>query len=43
MIDHTGINVSHFERSKEFYTQSLASLGYRLGSPDADNFEHEVD
>lgn len=30
MIDHTGINVSNFERSKEFYTQSLASLGYQL-------------
>ncbi|MBD2463452.1 VOC family protein [Oscillatoria sp. FACHB-1407] len=30
MIDHTGINVSNFERSKEFYTQSLAPLGYQL-------------
>jgi catechol 2,3-dioxygenase-like lactoylglutathione lyase family enzyme len=30
MIDHTGINVSNFERSKEFYTHSLASLGYQL-------------
>ncbi len=30
MIDHTGINVSNFERSKEFYTQSLGSLGYQL-------------
>jgi catechol 2,3-dioxygenase-like lactoylglutathione lyase family enzyme len=30
MIDHTGINVSNFKRSKEFYTQSLGSLGYQL-------------
>ncbi len=30
MIDHTGINVSNFQRSKEFYTQSLSSLGYQL-------------
>jgi catechol 2,3-dioxygenase-like lactoylglutathione lyase family enzyme len=30
MIDHTGINVSNFERSKEFYTHALAFLGYQL-------------
>ncbi len=30
MIDHTGINVSNFEKSKEFYIHSLASLGYQL-------------
>jgi catechol 2,3-dioxygenase-like lactoylglutathione lyase family enzyme len=30
MIDHTGINVSNFEKSKEFYTNSLAPLGYQL-------------
>jgi catechol 2,3-dioxygenase-like lactoylglutathione lyase family enzyme len=30
MIDHTGINVSDFERSKDFYTNSLAPLGYQL-------------
>lgn len=30
MIDHTGINVSNFERSKDFYTNSLAPLGYQL-------------
>jgi catechol 2,3-dioxygenase-like lactoylglutathione lyase family enzyme len=30
MIDHTGINVSNFEKSKEFYTNALASLGYAL-------------
>ena len=27
MIDHTGINVSNFERSKSFYEQALAPLG----------------
>ena len=30
MIDHTGINVSDFEKSKEFYTKALAPLGYQL-------------
>jgi catechol 2,3-dioxygenase-like lactoylglutathione lyase family enzyme len=30
MIDHTGITVSNFEKSKEFYTNSLAPLGYQL-------------
>lgn len=40
MIDHKGINVSNVERSKEFYTRFLASRGYRLSLPDADNFEH---
>jgi catechol 2,3-dioxygenase-like lactoylglutathione lyase family enzyme len=30
MIDHTGIIVSNFERSKKFYTSSLAPLGYQL-------------
>jgi catechol 2,3-dioxygenase-like lactoylglutathione lyase family enzyme len=30
MIDHTGINVSNFEKSKEFYANSLAPLGYQL-------------
>jgi catechol 2,3-dioxygenase-like lactoylglutathione lyase family enzyme len=30
MIDHTGINVSNFERSKEFYTHALAPIGYQL-------------
>lgn len=33
MIDHTGINESNFQRSKEFYTQSLASLGYGMSYP----------
>ena len=27
MIDHSGITVSDFERSKSFYTQALAPLG----------------
>ncbi|WP_338326050.1 hypothetical protein [Serratia oryzae] len=30
MIDHTGINVSQFARSKEFYSKVLAPLGYAL-------------
>jgi catechol 2,3-dioxygenase-like lactoylglutathione lyase family enzyme len=30
MIDHTGINVSNFEKSKEFYTKILNPLGYQL-------------
>jgi catechol 2,3-dioxygenase-like lactoylglutathione lyase family enzyme len=30
MIDHTGINVSNFEKSKEFYAHALAPLGYQL-------------
>jgi catechol 2,3-dioxygenase-like lactoylglutathione lyase family enzyme len=30
MLDHTGINISNFETSKEFYTQVLAPLGYQL-------------
>jgi catechol 2,3-dioxygenase-like lactoylglutathione lyase family enzyme len=31
-IDHTGINVSNFEKSKEFYAHVLAPLGYQLSS-----------
>jgi len=30
MIDHTGVNVSDFGRSLEFYRQALAPLGYTL-------------
>ncbi len=30
MIDHTGVVVSDFERSKTFYTRALASIGYKL-------------
>ncbi|SKB77368.1 VOC family protein [Luteibacter sp. 22Crub2.1] len=30
MIDHTGATVSDFERSKQFYTTVLASIGYEL-------------
>jgi catechol 2,3-dioxygenase-like lactoylglutathione lyase family enzyme len=30
MIDHTGINVSNFEKSKEFYAKALAPLNYQL-------------
>jgi catechol 2,3-dioxygenase-like lactoylglutathione lyase family enzyme len=28
MIDHTGITVSNFKSSKEFYSKALAPLGY---------------
>jgi len=30
MIDHTGVIVSDFGKSKAFYTQTLAPLGYTL-------------
>jgi catechol 2,3-dioxygenase-like lactoylglutathione lyase family enzyme len=30
MIDHTNVNVSNFEKSKIFYTNVLAPLGYEL-------------
>jgi catechol 2,3-dioxygenase-like lactoylglutathione lyase family enzyme len=30
MIDHTGVNVSNFEKSKEFYIHALEPLGYQL-------------
>lgn len=30
MIDHTGVAVSDFEKSKKFYSQSLAPLGYKM-------------
>ena len=30
MIDHTGIVVSDFAKSKAFYQQALASIGYAL-------------
>lgn len=30
MIDHTGINVSDFARSKAFYLRALEPLGYKL-------------
>lgn len=29
MIDHTGVVVSDFERSKRFYEQALAPIGFR--------------
>ena len=28
MIDHTGVAVSDFDKSKAFYTQALAPIGY---------------
>src|SRR3954451_10101851 len=31
MIDHVGINVSDYERSKAFYVEALAPVGYELG------------
>ncbi len=30
MIDHTGVGVSDFQKSKAFYISALAPLGYRL-------------
>ncbi|MGH8672068.1 MAG: VOC family protein [Burkholderiales bacterium] len=30
MIDHTGVTVSNFEASKNFYTRALAPIGYTL-------------
>jgi catechol 2,3-dioxygenase-like lactoylglutathione lyase family enzyme len=30
MIDHTGVNVSDFARSKLFYARALAPIGYSL-------------
>ena len=30
MIDHIGVNVSDLAKSKAFYTQTLAALGYEL-------------
>jgi catechol 2,3-dioxygenase-like lactoylglutathione lyase family enzyme len=30
MIDHTGVSVSDFEKSKRFYTEALSAIGYAL-------------
>jgi len=30
MLDHLGINVSDYDRSREFYAQALTPLGYSL-------------
>ena len=30
MLDHVGINVSDYERSRDFYAKALAPLGYEL-------------
>ena len=30
MIDHTGVNASDFIKSKEFYSEALAAIGYSL-------------
>lgn len=30
MIDHTGIEVSHSEKSRKFYEKALAPLGYKI-------------
>ena len=40
MIDHMGITVSDIEKSKAFYSKSLAALGYVLckNGPDAISF-----
>ena len=30
MIDHTGVTVSDFDKSKKFYSQALKPIGYEL-------------
>lgn len=30
MIDHTGVPVSNYERSKKYYTEALKGIGYTL-------------
>jgi len=30
MIDHTGVGVSDFKKSKQFYIQALRAIGYEL-------------
>src|SRR6266536_2596846 len=30
MIDHTGVSVSNFEKSKKFYSEALKPIGYKL-------------
>ena len=30
MIDHTGVAVTNYAKSKQFYTQALAPLGYQM-------------
>ena len=30
MIDHSGVAVTDYEKSKQFYTQALAPLGYQM-------------
>ena len=30
MIDHTGVGVTDFQKSKEFYRKALAAIGYEL-------------
>ena len=30
MLDHVGLNVSDYDRSREFYARALAPLGYSL-------------
>jgi catechol 2,3-dioxygenase-like lactoylglutathione lyase family enzyme len=30
MIDHTGVVVSNFAKSKEFYSKALSAIGYEL-------------
>ena len=30
MLDHVGVPVSDFERSKRFYAEALSPLGYEL-------------
>ncbi len=35
MIDHVGLSISNFARSRKFYTAALRPLGYRAGYTDS--------
>lgn len=37
MIDHTGLKVRSFEKSRRFYAKALEPLGYSVGYEDAKN------
>jgi catechol 2,3-dioxygenase-like lactoylglutathione lyase family enzyme len=38
VLDHVGINVSDYERSRDFYTRALAPFGYELLMEPAEGF-----
>ncbi len=43
MIDHTGVNVSNFKVSREFYIKALAPIGYKLMLEFATEAGKEID